>query len=583
MKPLYPSLTLSLAMTAGCAGMPPATDGEPDVAAETRQLPTTDTVAPADATAPEVVAEPLTGPMLYHLLAGEIAGQRGRYGHATEFYAVAASESADPRVAERALRIAAFAKDDDAALAAARRWVRLAPADQQARRTLISLLIEAGDEDAALEQLRSLIAASDDPEAGFREATGSLARDSDRQRALRLMEALVADHPQEPEAVLALARMNVHTGDLQRARNLVEQALTLRDDWPEAALLQAHVLHQLEDLPAALSAMAAAARRYPEHGQIQLNHARLLLEKGDREAARRQFERAEQLLPENGDVLLALALIAMDAERHESARDYLQRLINDRHHAAAAQYYLGRLAEGEDQALEAMRRYEEVSNSDYWLDAQLRLARLLSEHDRLDQALHRLAAIRVRNPQVHALVIQVEADLLIRAEQLEDAMRLYDDALAREPDHSDLLYARALLAEELGRLDQAEADLRRLIELEPDNAHALNALGYTLADRTQRYDEALALVQRAIALAPDEPAIIDSLGWVYYRMGDHDQALKYLRQAFELLKDAEIGAHLGEVLWESGRQDEARRIWAQAAEDNPDDPVLRATRARYLP
>jgi tetratricopeptide (TPR) repeat protein len=176
-----------------------------------------------------------------------------------------------------------------------------------------------------------------------------------------------------------------------------------------------------------------------------------------------------------------------------------------------------------------------------------------------------------------------KGELLRGARRYPEAMEVFNTALEIVPGNGDLLYARALVAEKLGRIDILEADIRAILKTEPDNAHALNALGFTLADQTDRYEEAYGYIKRAIEIMPDDAAIIDSWGWVHYRLGDYEKAISLLRKALSRFEDAEIAAHLGEVLWVSGKQQEAREIWQRALKKTPDDPKLQSVMQRFIP
>ena len=177
-------------------------------------------------------------------------------------------------------------------------------------------------------------------------------------------------------------------------------------------------------------------------------------------------------------------------------------------------------------------------------------------------------------------LLLAEAQILRDAERPTEALALLEAALRENPEDTGLLYEAAMLAERIGRMDLLEARLRRVLELQPDHAHALNALGYSLADRGLRLDEAEALIARAHALMPQDPFILDSLGWVRFRRGDQVGALVHLERAYGMRKDAEIAAHLGEVLWTLGRRDEARRIFAEALAAHPDNRLLTDTGRR---
>jgi len=207
----------------------------------------------------------------------------------------------------------------------------------------------------------------------------------------------------------------------------------------------------------------------------------------------------------------------------------------------------------------------------------------LAKRGDIDAARDRLHALQEQNPALTTRVILVEGELLVNAQRQTEAMALYDQALQREPENNDLLYARALLAEKMNKLDILERDLRAILKREPENALALNALGYTLADRTTRYAEAEELIKRALAQLPNDPAVLDSMGWVQFRLGRHAEALKYLRQAYEVNDDAEVAAHLVEVLWASGDQAEARRLGKKALKADPDSKALKNVMQRIEP
>jgi tetratricopeptide (TPR) repeat protein len=250
-----------------------------------------------------------------------------------------------------------------------------------------------------------------------------------------------------------------------------------------------------------------------------------------------------------------------------------------------AQYYLGRIYENRKQYDQAIDWYEQVHVGDYQFDARLRVADMLGLAGKTDEAIQHLDAM-LKGSQSDGSLVRIyvaKGELLRIARRYEEAMTVFNTALGIVPGNTDLLYARALVAERLGRIDQLEQDLKIILKTEPDNAHALNALGFTLADQTKRYDEAYVYLKRAIEIMPEDPAIIDSLGWVQYRLGNYDEAVRLLRTALSRFDDPEIAAHLGEVLWVSGNQQEARGIWQEALKKSPDAPVLLKVMQRFIP
>jgi len=315
-------------------------------------------------------------------------------------------------------------------------------------------------------------------------------------------------------------------------------------------------------------------------GAAQAFHDHRLLHR----AGRAEFKRLEQMAPDNADALFALGLLALQAEQIEEAKRYFSRLIHNGQRVPDASFFMGRIAESEGKDKEALRWYRKVNGGGNRFEARLRTAILIARQGRVEDAREMLQDLAADNPAQEVRILLVESDILRQEHRDEEAFEVLSRGLADYPDNPELLYARAMAAERIDRLDVLERDLRKMLEADPDNAQALNALGYTLADRTTRYEEAYRYIERALKLEPDDPAILDSMGWVLYRMGRHQEAIDYLRKALEKAKsgDAEIAAHLGEVLWNSGHEKEARKVWEKAREQHPDDETLRDTIQRFL-
>jgi len=237
-------------------------------------------------------------------------------------------------------------------------------------------------------------------------------------------------------------------------------------------------------------------------------------------------------------------------------------------------YYLGRVYEQKKEPEAALKHYFAVRHGEYYLSAQSRAASLLAGQGKLDQARKHLQSLNVANEQEQVRLYLVEGELLRKAGLYQQALDFFTEKLTAMPNDTALRYARALVAEKANQLDVAEKDLRTIIEREPSNAQALNALGYTLADRTERLEEALSFIERALQVEPSDAAIIDSMGWVQFRMGNHAKAVEHLRRALSLIKDPEIAAHLGEVLWEMGNKADALNVLESALEEHPKHEAL---------
>ena len=525
----------------------------------------------------------LTDDLMFDILLAEIAGQRGEMGTSVPHYLQAALIAQDPRVAERAVQIASYAKQYQAAERAARRWVELAPDSVEARKALIALALHNGDRDEVIAQLDYLLTISDDPEAGYSLATTILAHEDDKDVALDAMQKLVAHNPDSPYAWMALSRVAVAAEQLDKALQAVNKALTASPDLAAAILLKAQILVRMERRDEARLLLADAVARHPESTNLHFAYGRMLLDAEDLEGSRAQFAKVVKLEPNNPDGLYSLALLELETGQYKAGEKHLLQLIEIDEGVQNAYYYLGyaKLKQNDDDA--ALVWYGKVESGDYWSQAQLRIAEILVRQGNVADMQNHMQILRQKDPAQSVTYYLLEGQVLTDAQLDEEAFELYGKALQASPDNIDLLYAHSLAAEQLGKLEIAERDMRHILELEPDNVRTLNALGYTLADQTTRYEEALGYINRAYAQEPNDPAIIDSLGWVQYRLGNLDEARSHLQRAWDMTQDSEIGAHLGEVMWVQGDRDSARKIWKASRQTSPDNPVLLEVINRYSP
>jgi tetratricopeptide (TPR) repeat protein len=321
-------------------------------------------------------------------------------------------------------------------------------------------------------------------------------------------------------------------------------------------------------------------RLHPDEKRLRLTYARLLVEQERMDDARAEFASLVQQFPEDDDLRLSLALVCMESQDWLAASAYLEELIDRNAHVDAAHFNLGRAYEQRKEPDNALNEYAQVGPGTDYLTAQMRQTEILLGAKRIEEASNRLSKARDEQPDYAIQLYLIETEALAKHQHIDRAWRIAEQALLQYPDDLNLLYTRAMLAEKRNDLTQLEADLRSILAREPENAMALNALGYTLADRTTRYAEARALIEQAHQLNPQDPAVLDSLGWVNYRQGQLDIAESLLRQALEGFPDAEVAAHLGEVLWANGKQREARKVWAEALANDPDSPILRSTLLR---
>lgn len=563
-------MTLPLLALAGCVnGFPVSGPGSERLAAGNGDAQTSNT--PAGESSPSFSKE-----VLYTLLVAEFAGRRGQLELSVSNYLDAARTTRDPGVAERATRVAVFARDDERGVEAAKLWVEVDPQSVDAKHFYATLLMRDHRTEEAVEQLQALIEIwnEESPGRGFDLVSDMLGRSQDKEAALKVMEQLVEGHSDDPDALFALATLSGRVGEVDKAVELLDRVRELDPDNNRAVIFHASLLRSEGNTAQALEVLREALERDPNADEVRTTYARLLVDAKRYAEARSQFERLVERSPDDVDIRYALALLLLQTEHTDEARTQFLELTKSGNRKLSAYFYLGQIAETEDDFEAAIEAYHKVDRGENYLNAQIRIAVLLAEQGKLDEAREYLYGVESRNVKEAVRVYRAEAEILTNADRLNEAIEVYSLALDEFPENSDLLYARAMLAEKLDRLDVLEADLRSILSREPNNAEALNALGYTLADRTDRYDEALELIKQALALQPDDYYIVDSMGWVMYRMGRHQESIEHLRRAMTLSDDSEIAAHLGEVLWVTGDKQEAQEIWNTALESTPDDERL---------
>ena len=282
------------------------------------------------------------------------------------------------------------------------------------------------------------------------------------------------------------------------------------------------------------------------------------------------------------DARLNIVALAMEEENYKLADENLVALIDVDPANNRLVYFRCQVQRELGNYSQALELCNEISLGEFYFPAQLELANIMADDDNIEAAMTHLDSVPVSGSDEQVQIYLRKQQLLYQAEQVERSVTILNSGLIKYPENTSLLYARGLLLSELGQVPEHERDMRKLIKLDPDNSHAYNALGYTLADLTTRYEEALELIQKAVELNPDDAYILDSLGWVYFKLNDFEQARVHLEQAFDLSGDAEIAAHLGELYWTLGDKSKAKSIWKGALKDTPDNKVLNKTLERYL-
>ena len=527
--------------------------------------------------------EELTEPILFGLLLGEIAAQRGDSALAAKTYIELAKRTRDPRIARRAVEIANYARMPKLALEAAKLWHQDDPGSAAALQMVTIYLVADRHVDQAEPYLEKLISASNTkPEKVFMQLNRLLAGNPDKAANLRVVRKLAAKYPDLANAHFAIAQAAVAAGDESLAMREIHRASELRPDWGLAAVFEARVL--LKKAPEKADRLLEKfLAKYPDQ-DVRMSYARLLVSEKRYAKAKQQFETLLAANPQNTEIIYAVGLLAFQLKDYATADASIRRLLDLGYRDPdGARYLLGEIAEAQKNWPRAIAWYKKIQSGNHFLPSRLRVAQAMAKEGKLDAARGYLHSIKVGSKAEETQIVIAEAQLLRDAHESGKAFDVLEDALKKQPDQPELLYDLALTAEKLGRYKLSEQSLRKVIKLKPDYAHAYNALGYSLADRGQRLPEARRLIEKALELRPNDSYIIDSMGWVMYRQGDLQAAVGYLRRAYNDQHDAEIGAHLGEVLWVQGMHDEARRVWDQALKMHPDNEVLRETIRRFEP
>ncbi|MET1078359.1 MAG: tetratricopeptide repeat protein [Pseudomonas sp.] len=563
-------LFAALLFLGGCQALSPVTpDGSPPVQ-DSASVP----VEP-----PPQVYGSFSRDTLLALLTAELAGQRNRFDIALGNYQQQAQATQDPAVAERGFRIAEYLGAEQPALDMALIWAQNAPNNLDAQRAAAVQLARAGRYDESMVYMEKVLLGQGDTHFDFLALSAAETDPDTRAGLLQSFERLLQKNPENGQLLFGKALLLQQDGKPEAALELLEDHAASRNE-VAPLLLRARLLQGLKRGDEAVPLLEKGIKQHPDDKRLRLSYARQLVELERLDDAKAEFASLVQQFPEDDDLRFSLALVCLEAEAWAEAVVYLEELVERGSHTDAAHYNLGRAHEELKDIDNALREYALVGPGNDYLPAQLRISELLFDAQRIDEAASKLAKARESQPDYAIQLYLIEAEALSSRQQVQRAWTLVEQALAQFPNDLNLLYTRAMLAEKRDDLQQLEKDLRFIIQREPENAMALNALGYTLVDRTTRFAEAKALIEQAHQLSPEDPAILDSLGWANFRLGNLEEAERLLRQALERFPDHEVAAHLGEVLWAAGQQREARKVWSKALEAEPDSPVLRSTLQR---
>lgn len=514
---------------------------------------------------------------LYLLLSAEIAAQRGRYDITLVNYLKAAKQSRDQAVIERAMRIAQSLNGDNAQKQLAELWLEIDPDNLQAHRISAIQAVKGNDLQTAIHHMERIMDQGGDADFDSLAAMAANLPPEQQQELLALYKEMSGRHPDTPELEYSIALLLKVTGQPQEALGRLEPLLEENANFQPAIILKGELLYQTGQKSSALDYLLTNTRRFPANRQMGTLYGRMLINEGELQAAQDEFARLVKRYPETPGLRLSHALVALENGQTGLAREELTKLAAQGHHTSEANYYLGRIEDQAGSTEQAIGYYQSVEQGNYYFPALARASSLLAENGRLEDAIDRIRRLREANPRQAENFWLLEVNLLLDQEQQQEALSTATEALEEHPDNIEIRYARAMLYDGIGQTADAEADLRQIIEQEPENAVALNALGYILTTRTDRLREARGYIEKALQLDPDNPAILDSMGWVLFLEGQIEPSLDYLSRAWAAFPDPEVAAHYGEALWMNGAEEQARIIWQEGLEQDSDHEVLRET------
>lgn len=518
---------------------------------------------------------------VYKYLLGEVAGQRGDVILASQLFLDLARQTRDARLAERAARTAAYANQPGMALQAATLWAELDPNSLEAQQASSQLLVASGNLKQAKPHIQKLLAKEETRANGFLFLNSLLANQKDKNEVLTAITEFAAPYPKLPEAHFAIAQAALNAENVDLAKKELEIGNKLQPGWEIGAQLQGQMLAK-ESPEKGISFYQGFLKKYPKANDVRMAYAKLLVSQKLFAEAKPEFVKLVESSNSNPEIAAVVGLLSLESNDYVMADKYLQQAIASGFKDPEQLYgYLGRSSERQKNDVKALEWYDKIQSGDHFFEGRVSAANVIARTNGVDAAIKMLDEVDNLTAEQQMSVIQVEASLLSQAKRNQESFELMDKAVKNWPDATELLYDYAMAAERVGKFDLMETALYKLIKVRPDYAAAYNALGYSYADRNIKLKEALSLLETAVKLSPNDHYMIDSLGWVHYRLGNLNLAAEYLRKAYSMQADPEIAAHLGEVLWKQGLQEEAKKIWATALKEFPENDVLVATSKKF--
>ena len=521
--------------------------------------------------------------VLYILLTAELAGQRGQYDIALEGYLLAAKKTKDPRFSERAVMIAMYIKDNSRTNEALSLWLTQDPKNQSARKIATLMALRSGDKALALTHLNALL---DFDQATFEgvllEITTVLEKEEKQALVSDALDAMLIQHPNLAEIYFIQSLLAIQNKDRDLAEAKIKQALKYRPDWDKALLCQAQIAIYAGDSSEASALLKKALVKYPNNLKMSKMLAQVFIKDEHYKEALDLYHKMISNNPSDVESQFAEGLIYLQLNQEDEAEGVFKKLEGQDEWKYQADFYLGKIKEKQGSYKKALEFYDKVSDGAFVFDASLSAISLLQRDKQVNEANARLSALQSKFPKQIVRLTLIQAELFSQQKNYEKSFEILSKALAENSNQKEYLYARALIAEHLGKLDVVEGDLNKILAIEPDNVETLNALGYSLLNNPSRYVDAEKFLKKALSLSPNEAVIIDSYGWLQFKLGNFSGALNYLQQAYDKQKEPEIAAHLAEVMWVSGKRDEAEKLVSRLIRENPADEYLKDVEKRIF-
>jgi len=529
---------------------------------------------------PDLPAQDLDAQTLEKLLLMNFASFQGDWSAAAENAIVAAQTSNDFRVARSATMFALQNGNYDESSEAAQTWLKLKPDSINAQNMNILSLVGSSQLDAAKLAIEAQIAEQNIDDY-IKQLAGLLVRQRSPEAGFEIADYMVQKYSDSAQVFASAAFVAQTFKKYEAAELWADKALSIKPGWDLAAQLNANLLNEQNKLDERAAFIDQFVKDYPHSVAMRINHA---AELGRAENYGDAYELMVQVLndaPKNVNALQYAAALAEQLEDNKKSQEHLTRALRVEPKNDEIRWSLARLAVVDEKYATAERLFDEIQDETLYIRAQIQVANMRNETQGVRLAVNTLRALQPRTEADYLRVAITRHYLLMSAYEYDEAFGYVNETLVYLPNNLELLYARALVAAELGKVDIAEKDLTQIIAQQPEHANALNALGYTLADQTDRYEEAKEFIVKALALRPNDAHILDSMGWVSYRLNDFETAIEYLQKAYDASPEAEVAAHLGEVLWESGDIEKANAIFRKSFAEESDNPILNKVIERY--